>query len=128
MTLGGGGMELCHKITQGRGRGSAKVSRDIFSKKCATFWYFCPFKTHSFLKNLSVVSHTGGGYRTMSPKDTRGGGGLKLAKKVSRIIWMAPYLWKKETLQPFLRRFFPKFGFYTTVKSFWDVMIVDEKR
>jgi hypothetical protein len=60
------------------------VSRDIFSKKLATFWYFCLFKTHSFLKNLNVTSHTGGGGgggTGQCHQMTQGGRGSKIGQK-----------------------------------------------
>jgi hypothetical protein len=64
------------------------VSRDIFPKKLASFWYFCLFKTHCFGKKIIChVTHRGGGDTGQCHQMSQGGGGgLKLAKKVSRII------------------------------------------
>jgi hypothetical protein len=75
-------------MSQGGGRGSAKVSRDIFFQQIAAFWYFCLLKTQSFRKKIicHVTYRRGGGTGQCHQMTQGGGGGLKLAKKVSRII------------------------------------------
>ncbi len=61
------------------------MSRDIFFKKMAAFWYF--LRVYTFFLNLNVSFHTGGGggVRVKSEQYhqmTQEGWGLKLDKKV----------------------------------------------
>ncbi len=69
--------------------GSVKVSRDSFSENIRLHFGIFDCLKHSFMKSLNDTSHNGGGggvYKAMSPNDTRRGWGLKLDKKVLRII------------------------------------------
>ncbi len=82
-----GGSQDCHQMTHGGGKEkeSSKVSRD-------TFWIFFNENLTQWSKKImkNVTSHRGR-VRENIPKCHMGkGGGLKSAKKVSRIIWMAP--------------------------------------
>ncbi len=77
------------------------MSRDIFSKVLNhILWILallaCVFKGKRLVfGKIKMSLHTGGwgrgGFEPVFPNDTWGRGGLKSAKKVSRIIWMAPY-------------------------------------
>jgi hypothetical protein len=62
--LGGGGTGQCHQISQGGGRGSAKMSRDIFSRNIRLRFGILDCLKHVFLKILNVTSHMGGGLQS----------------------------------------------------------------
>ncbi len=67
-----------------RGRGSAKVSRDIFQKKVASFWYFCFSE-----KTNCHVTHRGGGIEECHQM-TKGGMGSKICQKKCHVLFEWP--------------------------------------
>jgi hypothetical protein len=97
---GGGGTAQCHQMTQGGGRGFAKVSRDIFSKNFEPYSSilacFKRFLGHYFWKNFNVTSHRGGGGggTDQCHKMTQGGGGggSKITQKSVTYYLNGPYL------------------------------------
>ncbi len=89
-TLGGGGYGTVSP-NDTRGREGVCVTWHLFQKKISLFLHdFKAFRT-LFLEKSKTSHHTGGG--DQCHKMTQGGGGVcqKSLKKVSRIIWMAPY-------------------------------------
>jgi hypothetical protein len=70
------------KITRG-GRGSAKVTCDIFPKKMATYWYFGLFKQFFEKFNYHTTHRGEGGLQVNVFKRLKWRGGcLKFAEKV----------------------------------------------
>ncbi len=91
---GGGACDSkCHQISQGWGRRSAKVSRDVFSKTLAAFWYFSLFKIEfSKKKKNCLITNRGvgiGEYWATSPNDTRRRGS-KIVQKKCHVLFARP--------------------------------------